>query len=138
MQHVHSLRLYSIKICVCIVCIKNIKIWEFSFNLDYKRKTVQDRHILFIHTWWYQVRRLPEEDDLLLVFHTHIHTHSQWGSEADMSDRLSSQILRERNIVGWEIGSERNEERDDYEPVKCEGNVLSSTFIFSHASLFLR
>ncbi len=92
---------------------KDYKIWEFSFNLDYKQKTAQDRHILFIRTRWYQVRRLPEEDDLRLVFHTHIHTHSQWGSEADMSDRLSSQTLREREKYSrvrdwkWEEWSKR-------------------------------
>lgn len=88
----HTLVLYT-EIYLCIVCTKNM--WEFRFKLEYKWEKnllITGTYCSFTHdgiTWddW-----LPEEDDLRLVFLT----HSQWGSEADMSDSLSSQTQRER------------------------------------------
>jgi len=54
-----------------------MNMWKFRFSLKYKwKETAQNRHILFIHTWWYQVRWLPEEDDLRLIFRTHTYAHS--------------------------------------------------------------
>lgn len=84
--------LYVLRIC---------NLWEFRFNLKYKQKNCSEQaHIVHSHMMVSSEmtarRRWPS------VSISHTHTHSQWGSEADMSDRLSSQTLRERerNIAG--------------------------------------
>lgn len=114
-----------------------LRICENSDSTKYKwKKTAHNKHILFIHTWWYHVRWLTARRRWPSVSISHTLTVGLWGWYEWQPKQ--SNWEREREIARVRDWKREDEVRDDYEPVKCEGNVLSSTFIFSHASLLLR